>query len=134
MSRNAESLVDRFLRRQSWMDSLAMAIQKLVVAVYRLFGPLGTPLKNIAHGTWVLHHPLHPALTDVPLGAWMVVSPHSFFTSLGAFAPYNPHYERDTATFILASAFGAALAVRRPAWRARNGSRSNPRTQCPRRN
>jgi len=72
MRRSAEPLVDRFLRHQSWMDPLAEAIQKLVVWTYRLFGPLGTPLKNIAHGTWVLRHPLHPALTDVPLGAWMV--------------------------------------------------------------
>src|SRR4029078_1547901 len=25
--------------------------------------------KNVLHGTW-LGHPLHPAITDVPLGAW----------------------------------------------------------------
>jgi hypothetical protein len=47
----------------------------------------------------------------------MVVSPHSFFTSLGAFESYNPHYERDAATFYLAFAFGAALATSRRAWR-----------------
>lgn len=72
MTRNPEPVVDRFLRRQSWMDPLAKLIQKLVAGAYRLTGPLATPLKNIAHGTWVLHHPLHPALTDAPLGAWMV--------------------------------------------------------------
>jgi hypothetical protein len=57
------------------------------------------------------------AVLHLALGGWMVISPHSFFTSLGAFAPYNPHYERDAATFILAFAFGSAVAVRRPAWR-----------------
>lgn len=72
MTHNAEPVVDRFLRRQSWMDPLAEVIQKIVAGAYRLFGPLATPLKNIAHGTWVLHHPLHPALTDAPLGAWLV--------------------------------------------------------------
>src|SRR5205085_12565582 len=29
-------------------------------------------LKDFAHGTRVLGHPLHPALTDIPLGAWTV--------------------------------------------------------------
>ena len=32
---------------------------------------LGRPVANAMHGTW-LGHPLHPALTDVPLGAWSV--------------------------------------------------------------
>ncbi len=29
------------------------------------------PLKLLASGTW-LDHPLHPLLTDVPIGAWTV--------------------------------------------------------------
>jgi nitrite reductase/ring-hydroxylating ferredoxin subunit/uncharacterized membrane protein len=29
------------------------------------------PLKNALHGTW-LGHPLHPVLTDIPVGAWTV--------------------------------------------------------------
>jgi nitrite reductase/ring-hydroxylating ferredoxin subunit/uncharacterized membrane protein len=29
-------------------------------------------LKNLMHGTTLLGHPLHPALTDVPIGAWTV--------------------------------------------------------------
>ena len=57
------------------------------------------------------------ALVHLALGAWMVVSPHSFFLTLGAFQRYNPHYERDAATFELAFAFGAWIAVRRPGWR-----------------
>ena len=32
-------------------------------------GPAQGPLKNLVHGVW-LGHPLHPALTDVPIGAW----------------------------------------------------------------
>lgn len=69
---SSEPAVDRYLRRQSWMDPLAKAIQKLVAAAYRLLGPLETPAKNVAHGTWALGHPLHPAMTDLPLGAWTV--------------------------------------------------------------
>jgi nitrite reductase/ring-hydroxylating ferredoxin subunit/uncharacterized membrane protein len=68
----AESLIDRVLRGQSWMDPLGDFVQGLVGGLYGALGPLGAALKNIAHGTWVLRHPLHPALTDFPLGAWSV--------------------------------------------------------------
>jgi nitrite reductase/ring-hydroxylating ferredoxin subunit/uncharacterized membrane protein len=68
----AESLIDRVLRQQSWMDPVGDFIQKVVGGIYGGLGPLGTALKNIAHGTWALRHPLHPALTDFPLGAWSV--------------------------------------------------------------
>lgn len=68
----AESIVDRFASRQSWLDPLADAVQKIVGGAYGALGPAGAALKNVAHGTWLLKHPLHPALTDVPLGAWMV--------------------------------------------------------------
>jgi hypothetical protein len=57
------------------------------------------------------------AVMHLALGMWMAISPHSFFTTIGAFEAYNPHYERDTATYVLALAFGAAMAVSRPAWR-----------------
>lgn len=29
--------------------------------------------KSLLHGTW-LHHPLHPAITDVPIGAWLLAA------------------------------------------------------------
>ncbi len=57
------------------------------------------------------------AALQLAIGVWMIVSPRSFFDTIGAFQAYNPHYERDTATFYLAFAFGAAVAVSRPAWR-----------------
>jgi nitrite reductase/ring-hydroxylating ferredoxin subunit/uncharacterized membrane protein len=69
---SSESRVDTFLRRQRWMDHFADVVQRITGGIYKVFGPLQTPLRNIAHGTWVLGHPLHPALTDVPLGAWTV--------------------------------------------------------------
>jgi nitrite reductase/ring-hydroxylating ferredoxin subunit/uncharacterized membrane protein len=66
----AQPLVDRVLRGQPWLDKPAGWVQKLVEGIFKLFGPLGRPLKDLLHGTTLLHHPLHPALTDVPLGAW----------------------------------------------------------------
>jgi nitrite reductase/ring-hydroxylating ferredoxin subunit/uncharacterized membrane protein len=67
----AEKGTDRFLRRQEWMDGRAEGIQKLVGGIYRGLGPLGGPLRNVLSGTSLFRHPLHPALTDVPLGAWL---------------------------------------------------------------
>src|SRR5439155_17162851 len=44
-------------------------VQQIVIATYETAGGAGKGLKNVMHGTW-LGHPLHPVLTDVPLGAW----------------------------------------------------------------
>lgn len=40
-----------------------------MVAAYRNAGDVGMAVKNALHGVW-LEHPLHPALTSIPLGAW----------------------------------------------------------------
>jgi nitrite reductase/ring-hydroxylating ferredoxin subunit/uncharacterized membrane protein len=32
------------------------------------------PLKTLLHGTWPLRHPLHPAVTDLTVGAYVVVA------------------------------------------------------------
>ena len=55
--------------QQEALDRLSEQIQPLVRDAFASAGPAGRELKNILHGTW-LGHPLHPALTDVPLGAW----------------------------------------------------------------
>lgn len=50
------------------------AAEELQGAVGKAFEASGAPgqkLKNFLHGTW-FGHPLHPALTDVPIGAWTV--------------------------------------------------------------
>jgi len=55
--------------QQEALDRLSDQIQPLVRDAFKSAGPAGREVKNILHGTW-LGHPLHPALTDVPLGAW----------------------------------------------------------------
>lgn len=59
--------IDRLIQRQRWLDPLADALQRVTTAVYR--GKLGRAAKTLLNGTW-LGHPLHPVLTDIPLGAW----------------------------------------------------------------
>jgi nitrite reductase/ring-hydroxylating ferredoxin subunit/uncharacterized membrane protein len=67
----AEKKTDQILRRQEWLDGWGDKVQGWVGAVFRAFGPLSRPLRNLLSGTSVFQHPLHPALTDVPLGAWL---------------------------------------------------------------
>jgi len=54
---------------------------------------------------------------ELALAIWMVVAPRSFFTSIGPFSGYNPHYIRDVATFEAALGFGLLIAARAPSWR-----------------
>jgi len=63
-----EALI-KTVERQEVLDQLSDKIQPLVSNAFESAGPAGREMKNFLHGTW-LGHPLHPALTDVPLGAW----------------------------------------------------------------
>jgi nitrite reductase/ring-hydroxylating ferredoxin subunit/uncharacterized membrane protein len=55
--------------RQQWLDSTADTVQGAVQSAFEGAGEGGRAVKNFLHGTW-LGHPLHPVLTDIPLGAW----------------------------------------------------------------
>ncbi len=70
--RAAEPLLDRWVRRQAWLEPVADSLQGAIGAVYGALGGPGRTLKSLLHGTLVTGHPLHPAITDVPIGAWIV--------------------------------------------------------------
>jgi len=93
----AESRLDRMLRRQNWMEAWGDAIQGGVGGIYGALGAPGRALKNAMHGTTVLGHPLHPAITDVPIGAW----------TAGVVADYVSHFTSSLPT----QAGDVALAV-----------------------
>ena len=61
------------LQRQDWLEPLADNLQRAVVAAFRAGGETGRRIRDVLHGTW-LGHPLHPVMTDVPLGAWTVAT------------------------------------------------------------
>jgi nitrite reductase/ring-hydroxylating ferredoxin subunit/uncharacterized membrane protein len=54
---------------QPWLDAVGKPLSEAVRALFRNAGPAGVTAKNALHGVW-LGHPLHPVLTDVPIGAW----------------------------------------------------------------
>lgn len=51
----------------SWLDATAKRIHAVWDPLLGADGP--TPLKNALYGTW-LGHPLHPAISDIPIGFW----------------------------------------------------------------
>ena len=57
------------IERQEWMAPVEDAVQKAIAGAFAAGGAAGQAVKNFLHGTW-LGHPLHPVLTDVPIGAW----------------------------------------------------------------
>ncbi len=64
----ARALGAALARRLNWLDPLANALQQRANALLTRDGA-PTAAKSWLNGVW-LGHPLHPALTDVPVGAW----------------------------------------------------------------
>ena len=60
----------RLLKNAKWLDGFANAFGAVVDGFYKLPGTAF--IKNVLHGTWPLAHPLHPAITDVTVGAYTV--------------------------------------------------------------
>lgn len=57
--------------QQQWLDSLGLPLQRAVKSAYDAGGSAGLQIRDFLHGVW-LEHPLHPVLTDIPIGAWTV--------------------------------------------------------------
>lgn len=66
-----DRLVDRIARNRA-LDPVATAIAVPMRKLLDSAGPLG-PVADALHGTQ-LGHPLHPAVTDVPIGAWSLAT------------------------------------------------------------
>lgn len=69
MKRDITEVIDESFAESKGVKSYAEALQKPLNALFGA-GPLQA-LKKFMNGTW-LGHPLHPLLTDVPIGAWTV--------------------------------------------------------------
>ncbi len=58
-------VIPELIASQEWLEPFADLLQKLVHTAAEESGAL----KDFLHGVW-LGHPLHPVLTDIPVGAW----------------------------------------------------------------
>ena len=59
------------IERQQWLEPASDTVQRSITNAIEAGGPLGRRISDFLNGTW-LGHPLHPAITDVPVGAWTV--------------------------------------------------------------
>jgi nitrite reductase/ring-hydroxylating ferredoxin subunit/uncharacterized membrane protein len=64
-----EELPVEVVERQQWLEPVESGLQRAVAGTFDSAGATGRGIKNFLHGVW-LGHPLHPVLTDIPLGAW----------------------------------------------------------------
>src|SRR5256712_13961160 len=51
-----------------WLDAVGGFFDAIVGGFYKIPGTGW--IKTLLHGTWPLGHPLHPAITDIPIGAY----------------------------------------------------------------
>ena len=64
----SEALIS-LIEQQGALDKASDVVQPAITNAFKAAGPTGQAVKNFLHGKW-LGHPLHPVLTDVPVGAW----------------------------------------------------------------
>jgi nitrite reductase/ring-hydroxylating ferredoxin subunit/uncharacterized membrane protein len=68
--RDVTRVMESFTPEQNQMlEQWGRQLQSFVSTAVEQGGPAARRLKNWLNGVW-LGHPLHPALTDVPIGAW----------------------------------------------------------------
>ena len=68
----AERLV-RTLGDQKALDGIATPLQEAIRALFSSAGAAGREAKDFLHGS-ALGHPLHPALIELPVGAWTLAA------------------------------------------------------------
>ncbi|HEX8036039.1 MAG TPA: Rieske (2Fe-2S) protein [Ktedonobacterales bacterium] len=55
------------------IENLSETLQQGVKAIIGSNRKPPRRFKSLLHGSW-LHHPLHPAITDIPIGAWLLAA------------------------------------------------------------
>lgn len=100
-----DTLIDT-IANQDWLQTGGDALQPAIVNAFEAGGKTGKQIKNVLHGTW-LGHPLHPAITDVPVGAWTTAAVLDGMELLGE-KKYAPGADAAVAVG-LAGAVGAAV-------------------------
>lgn len=93
------------ISKQNWLDKTADVVQPTIIETYKAGGKTGQKIKNFMHGTW-LGHPLHPPLTDIPIGAWTATAVLDSLELLG-----EKKYTRAADTALAVGIVGAAGAA-----------------------
>jgi nitrite reductase/ring-hydroxylating ferredoxin subunit/uncharacterized membrane protein len=65
--------IARVLGDQAWLDGVATPLQEAIRKLFDSAGSGGRAAKKFLHGS-ALGHPLHPALIELPVGAWTLAA------------------------------------------------------------
>ncbi len=65
----SEDPILSFVEQQDLLAPIQQTGEALVKDAFASMGPSGQTVKNALHGVW-LGHPVHSAITDVPVGSW----------------------------------------------------------------
>ncbi len=95
-----------FISRQKWLKPVEAALGATADALFLKDVPFGEKLRNFFHGTW-FGHPLHPVITDVPLGAWTAATALDIYE----LATGDDHLARGSDVAVGIGLLGAAGAV-----------------------
>lgn len=68
MSGGKNTFGHRLVKDAGWLDAFGNAFGWAVGGLYKVPGT--RRLKDLLHGTWPLHHPFHPAITDWTIGGY----------------------------------------------------------------
>jgi len=98
-------VLKRFINDQTWLDTWGDPLQRYVNSLFSDAGDSGKQVKNLLNGVW-LGHPLHPVVTDVPVGAWTVTIVLDSLASLS-----DSEALESAADITLATGFLAALGA-----------------------
>ncbi len=100
--------VTGMISRQDWLRPVEETLQQAIHRAFQSGGPTGRKVKNALHGTW-LGHPLHAALTDVPIGAWTAAMCFDVIDAVGDRKEFG--VAADAALMVgIVGALGAAVA------------------------
>lgn len=61
--------LERLIKSASWLEHVSESLQPALQSVLKNPNGTGNRVQDLLNGTW-LGHPLHPALVEVPIGAW----------------------------------------------------------------
>lgn len=93
------------IEKQEWLQPLQDKSPEMIRKAFAAAGPAGQVAKNALHGVW-LGHPLHPAITDVPLGSWTVAAALDSLEMFGA-----AQYKAGADAAVIIGLLGAAPAA-----------------------
>src|SRR6185312_8103638 len=93
------------IEQQNWLQPGTERASGLIRDAFQAAGERGQAAKNALHGVW-LGHPLHPAITDVPVGSWTVAAALDILEIRG-----DSHYQSGADFAVLLGLLGAVPAA-----------------------